>query len=91
MAAPATPVKPRKKAAVKKPAAHPGLPSTPPAPAVEPLLAGLSGVGHEFLMGPIPVMGEPVTSGYARMTLVVVELAKPLTSTNAETVTGMAG
>ncbi|MFF1600790.1 hypothetical protein ACFVYV_25330 [Streptomyces mirabilis] len=164
--------KPKKKAR-KKPAVHPGPPSTPPAPAVEPLLTGLSGVGrtwtllmpyveemldsnqrlhhmavhrirkqlrqdaaglamakrlprlqraavfyvlhprplsrkrdpgnwaptvkpyidglvtdggllpddnHEFLMGPIPVMGEPVTSGFARMSLVIVELAEPLTS-----------
>ncbi|MEU5978526.1 hypothetical protein [Streptomyces sp. NPDC047315] len=31
---------------------------------------------HEFLMGPIPVMGAPVTTGLARMTLVVVELAR---------------
>lgn len=29
---------------------------------------------HEFLMGPTPVMGAPVTTGFARMTLVVVEL-----------------
>ncbi|MFF9901274.1 hypothetical protein [Streptomyces longispororuber] len=29
---------------------------------------------HEFLFGPIPVMGTPVTTGLARMTLVVVEL-----------------
>ncbi|MFE6639585.1 hypothetical protein ACFVFT_38275 [Streptomyces tendae] len=151
----------------KKPPTHPGPPSTPPAPAVEPLLAMLSGLGrhwtllmpyvtemltsnqrlhhmakhrirkqlradaagmamakrlprleraaifyvlhprplsrkrdpgnwadtakhyvdglvvdggllpddnHEFLMGPIPVMGEPVTTGFARMTLVIVEL-----------------
>lgn len=180
----AAPAKPRKQTAAKKSAAHPGPPSTPPAPAVEPLLAGLSGVrrhwvllmpyaeklltsngrlhhmaahrirkqlrkdaagvamarrlprleraavfyvlhprplnrkrdpgnwadtvkayvdglvtdggllpddNHEFLMGPIPVMGEPVASGYARMTLVVVELSKPVTSANAETVTGMAG
>ncbi|QFG13215.1 RusA-like resolvase [Streptomyces phage Gilgamesh] len=45
---------------------------------------------HEFLMGPIPVMGEPVTTGFARMTLVIVELTEPVTSGNAETVTGMA-
>lgn len=43
---------------------------------------------HEFLMGPIPVMGEPVTTGFARMTLVVVELTEPVTSGNAKTVTG---
>lgn len=29
---------------------------------------------HEHLMGPIPVMGAPVTTGLARMTLVIVEL-----------------
>ncbi|MEU2969065.1 hypothetical protein ABZ687_29310 [Streptomyces ardesiacus] len=155
------------KTARKKPTTHPGPPSTPPAPAVEPLLAMLSSPGrhwtllmpyvtemltsnqrlhhmakhrirkqlradaagmamskrlpgleraaifyvlhprplsrkrdpgnwadtakhyvdglvvdsgllpddnHEFLMGPIPVMGKPVTTGYARMTLVIVEL-----------------
>jgi hypothetical protein len=45
---------------------------------------------HEFLMGPIPVMGAPVTTGFARMTLVIVELTVPLTSGNAGTVTGMA-
>ncbi|GAA5070800.1 hypothetical protein [Streptomyces similanensis] len=159
---------PAKKKAPRTPRAHPGPPSTPEAPAVEPLLAGLTGVGrhwtllmpyaeemltsnhrlhhmavhrirkqlrqdaagmatarrlprlqraaifyalhprplsrkrdpgnwaptakhyvdglvtdggllpddnHEFLLGPIPVMGAPVTTGYARMTLVVVELA----------------
>ncbi|MEV8344584.1 hypothetical protein [Streptomyces niveus] len=46
---------------------------------------------HEFLMGPIPVMGEPVTTGFARMSLVIVELTEPLTSGNAKTVTGIAG
>lgn len=45
---------------------------------------------HEFLMGPIPVMGEPVTTGYARLSLVIVELTEPVTSANAETVTGTA-
>ncbi|MFC9534431.1 hypothetical protein ACFT38_28390 [Streptomyces sp. NPDC056975] len=43
---------------------------------------------HEHLLGPNPVMGEPVTTGYARMSLVIVELCDALTSTNAETVTG---
>ncbi|MDI3102070.1 hypothetical protein QJ054_34095 [Streptomyces sp. AN-3] len=174
---------PPRKTPQKKAPAHPGPPSTPPAPAVEPLLAMLSGPGrhwtllmpyaekmltsnqrlhhmakhrirrqlradaagiamakrlprleraaifyvlhprplsrkrdpgnwadtakhyvdglvvdggllpddnHEFLMGPIPVMGEPVTTGFARMTLVIVELTEPVTSGNAETVTGMA-
>jgi hypothetical protein len=38
---------------------------------------------HEFLIGPTPVMGAPVTTGFARMSLVVVELSKPLTSANA--------
>ncbi|WP_454315386.1 hypothetical protein [Streptomyces phaeoluteigriseus] len=32
---------------------------------------------HEFLMGPTPLMGKPVTSGFARMTLIVVELLHP--------------
>ncbi|MEU9355033.1 hypothetical protein AB0D65_29565 [Streptomyces griseoloalbus] len=160
---------PPRKTVPKKAPAHPGPPSTPPAPAVEPLLAMLSGPGrhwtllmpyaekmltsnqrlhhmakhrireqlradaagmavakrlprleraaifyvlhprplsrkrdpgnwadtakhyvdglvvdggllpddnHEFLMGPIPVMGEPVTTGFARMTLVIVELLR---------------
>ncbi|MFI5990242.1 hypothetical protein ACIBAC_00110 [Streptomyces sp. NPDC051362] len=162
---------PAKKKSPKKAPPHPGLPSTPPTPAVEPLLASLSGTGrtwtllmpyreemldsnqrlhhmavhrirkrlredaanlavglprlqraavyyflhprplsrkrdpgnwaptvkpyvdglvtdggllpddsHEFLMGPIPVMGEPVTTGFARMSLVIVELTGPLTS-----------
>ncbi|MBB4902545.1 hypothetical protein [Streptomyces griseomycini] len=174
--------------AQRRPAAHPGLPSVPEPPALEPLLAGLSGVGrtwsllmpyaekmltsnqrlhwrreheirkqlradatsliaahrlprlqraaifyvlhprplkrsrdpgnwsptakayvdglvtptperpserhllpdddHEHLLGPNPVMGAPVTTGYARMTLVIVELVEPVTSGNAETVTG---
>ncbi|MER6109341.1 hypothetical protein [Streptomyces hirsutus] len=43
---------------------------------------------HEHLLGPNPLMGAPVTTGYARMTLVIVELAGPVTSGNAETVTG---
>lgn len=43
---------------------------------------------HEHLLGPIPVMGAPVTTGYARMTLVIVELVEPVASGNAETVTG---
>ncbi|MFI8206758.1 hypothetical protein [Streptomyces sp. NPDC085937] len=176
---PAAAAAPRKTA--KRPAAHPGPPSVPPAPAVEPLLAMLSSPGrhwtllmpyaeqmltsnqrlhhmakhrirkqlrkdaagmamgllrleraaifyvlhprplsrkrdpgnwadtakhyvdglvidggllpddnHEFLMGPIPVMGQPVTTGFARMTLVVVELTGPVTSAKAETVTGTA-
>ncbi|MGW0032992.1 hypothetical protein ACWDXD_24645 [Streptomyces sp. NPDC003314] len=42
---------------------------------------------HEFLMGPIPVMGQPVTTGNARMSLVVVEVSKPLTSANTKNVT----
>ncbi|MFD9394185.1 hypothetical protein ACFWBB_26635 [Streptomyces sp. NPDC060000] len=46
---------------------------------------------HEFLMGPIPVMGEPVTTGFARMSLVVVEVTGSLTSGNTETVTGIVG
>ena len=29
---------------------------------------------HEHLMGPIPIMGEPVTTGFARMSLVIFEL-----------------
>jgi hypothetical protein len=164
-----------KKARKRTPSAHPGLPSIPEPPALEPLLAGLSGVGrhwmllmpyveqmltsnqrphymaearlkkrlradatsliaphrlprlqraaifyvlhprpikrprdpgnwaptakayvdglvtpnpklplerhllpdddHEHLLGPNPVMGSPVTTGFARMTLVIVELA----------------
>jgi hypothetical protein len=180
--------KPKKKA-TKKPPVHPGLPSIPEPPALEPLVAGLSGVGrhwillmpyvekmltsnqrlhwrpeheirqelrahavqiaraerlprlqraaifyvlhprpikrprdpgnwaptakayvdglvtpnphrplerhllpdddHEHLLGPNPVMGAPVTTGFARMTLVIVELAEPVTSGNAETVTGI--
>lgn len=31
------------------------------------------------LLGPYPVMGEPVASGLARMSLVIVEVAEPLT------------
>ncbi|MFJ4880169.1 hypothetical protein ACIP93_33845 [Streptomyces sp. NPDC088745] len=46
---------------------------------------------HEFLMGPIPIMGAPVESGFARMSLVIVELKGPLNSGNAGTVTEMAG
>ncbi|MGW4086937.1 hypothetical protein ACWEGS_28295 [Streptomyces sp. NPDC004822] len=181
--APAPTASSKKKARKKAAPAHPGLPSTPPAPAVEPLLAMLSAPGrhwtllmpyaeelltsnqrlhhmavhrirqqlrkdaagmamarrlprleraaifyvlhprplsrkrdpgnwaptakhyvdglvtdagllpddnHEFLMGPIPVMGEPVTTGFARMSLIVVELTGPLTSGYAETVTGTA-
>lgn len=42
---------------------------------------------HEYLLGPIPIMGAPVTTGPARMSLVIVELLAPLTSTNAKTVT----
>ncbi|WP_280843874.1 hypothetical protein [Streptomyces sp. SAI-119] len=184
---PAAAAVPKKKTR-KKPAAHPGLPSVPEPPALEPLLAGLSGIGyvktmlmpyveemltsnqrlhhmaeykikkqlradaaqmirrenlphlqraaifyvlhprpinrkrdpgnwaptakayvdglvtpnphqpkehhllpdddHEHLLGPNPVMGPPVTSGFARMSLVIVELCGPLTSENGETVTG---
>lgn len=187
--APAAAAKASKKKAPKKPPAHPGLPSIPEPPALEPLLAGLAGVGrtwtllmpyveemltsnqrlhwrahhtirrklregatsliatnrlprlqraaifyvlhprpinrsrdpgnwaptakayvdglvtpnpdlpaqrhllpdddHEHLLGPNPVMGAPVTTGFARMSLVIVELINPLTSTNAETVTGI--
>jgi hypothetical protein len=43
---------------------------------------------HEHLLGPYPAMGAPAPTGNARMSLVIVELAGPLTSTNAETVTG---
>ncbi|MET8717374.1 hypothetical protein ABZV52_29860 [Streptomyces sp. NPDC004735] len=32
---------------------------------------------HEHLLGPTPVMGAPVTTGYARMSLVIVELTGP--------------
>lgn len=46
---------------------------------------------HEHLLGPNPVMGAPVTTGFARMSLVIVELTGPLTSGNAETVTGTGG
>lgn len=183
---------PKKKTAKKvskKPAPHPGLPSIPEPPAVEPLLAGLAGVGrhwtllmpyveemltsnqrphymaearlkkrlrsdatsliaphrlpriqraaifyvlhprsinrsrdpgnwaptakayvdglvtpnpirpgehhllpdddHEHLLGPNPVIGAPVTTGFARMSLVIVELTGPVTSEDAETVTGI--
>ncbi|MFK0159167.1 hypothetical protein ACIQVK_44740 [Streptomyces sp. NPDC090493] len=45
----------------------------------------------EHLLGPYPVIGEPVASGLARMSLVIVEVTEPLTSGNAETVTGTAG
>ncbi|MCG8971781.1 hypothetical protein [Streptomyces sp. CL12-4] len=44
----------------------------------------------EHLFGPVPVMGEPVPSGLARMSLVIVELSGPVTSANAKTVTGIA-
>ncbi|MEU1592806.1 hypothetical protein ABZ468_08070 [Streptomyces sp. NPDC005708] len=44
---------------------------------------------HTHLLGPFPVMGPPVTTGYARMSLVIVELLEPPTSGNAETVTGI--
>jgi hypothetical protein len=43
---------------------------------------------HEHLLGPYPEMGAPVQTGLARMSLVIVELRGPLTSTNGETVTG---
>ncbi|MGA5127693.1 hypothetical protein ACWCV2_17225 [Streptomyces pseudogriseolus] len=43
---------------------------------------------HEHLLGPYPLMGAPVETGYARMSLIVVELGGPLTSANGETVTG---
>ncbi|MEU6325572.1 hypothetical protein [Streptomyces sp. NPDC047009] len=32
---------------------------------------------HEHLVGPFPAMGAPVTTGYARMTLVIAELTNP--------------
>ncbi|MDT9695940.1 hypothetical protein [Streptomyces sp. P17] len=41
---------------------------------------------HEHLLGPNPVMGPPVTTGFARMSLVIVELTDPVTSQNAESV-----
>jgi len=44
---------------------------------------------HEHLLGPNPVMGAPVTTGFARMSLVIVELTGPVTSGNAETVTAI--
>ncbi|MGY4936155.1 hypothetical protein ACWD7T_34720, partial [Streptomyces sp. 900116325] len=44
---------------------------------------------HEHLLGPNPVMGAPVTTGFARMSLVIVELTGPVTSGNAKTVTGI--
>ncbi|MFC9280862.1 hypothetical protein [Streptomyces collinus] len=43
---------------------------------------------HEHLLGPFPLMGAPVKTGYARMSLVIAELHGPLTSANGETVTG---
>ncbi|MGW8387142.1 hypothetical protein ACWGMW_16295 [Streptomyces albidoflavus] len=46
---------------------------------------------HDFLFGPIPVMGDPVPTGKARMSIVVVEIPEPLTSRNADSVTGNAG
>ncbi|MGW3627796.1 hypothetical protein [Streptomyces sp. NPDC000880] len=42
---------------------------------------------HEHLLGPNPVMGSPVTTGFARMSLVIVELTEPVTCGDAETVT----
>ncbi|MFB6629988.1 hypothetical protein ACFCWY_08840 [Streptomyces sp. NPDC056362] len=42
---------------------------------------------HEYLMGPIPVMGQPVTTGNARISIVIVEVSKLLTSANVESVT----
>jgi len=44
---------------------------------------------HEHLLGPNPVMGKPVTTGFARMSLVIVELTGPVTSGNGETVTAI--
>ncbi|MEU2909161.1 hypothetical protein ACFYM3_16185 [Streptomyces massasporeus] len=43
---------------------------------------------HEHLLGPNPLMGAPVETGFARMSLVIVELHGTLTSANGETVTG---
>ncbi|MFD7505429.1 hypothetical protein [Streptomyces sp. NPDC059850] len=43
---------------------------------------------HEHLLGPYPLMGAPVETGLARMSLVIVELHGPLTSVKGETVTG---
>lgn len=42
----------------------------------------------EHLLGPFPLMGAPVETGFARMSLIIVELHGPLTSANGETVTG---
>jgi hypothetical protein len=39
---------------------------------------------HEHLMGPIPVMGAPVTTGLARMTLVIVELGATVRESGTE-------
>lgn len=44
---------------------------------------------HEHLLGPNPVMGKPVTTGFARMSLVIVELTGLVTRGNGETVTGI--
>lgn len=41
---------------------------------------------HEHLLGPNPVMGSPVTTGFARLSLVIVELTEPVASQNAESV-----
>ncbi|MFD5856079.1 hypothetical protein [Streptomyces chartreusis] len=46
---------------------------------------------QEFLVGPIPFMGESVTTGCTRMSIGILELAGLLTGGNVETVTGMAG
>lgn len=43
---------------------------------------------HEHLLGPNPVMGAPVTTGFARMSLVIVELCGPVISGNSRNVTG---
>ncbi|MGW0867007.1 hypothetical protein [Streptomyces sp. NPDC002611] len=41
---------------------------------------------HEHLLGPNPVMGPPVTTGFARMSLVIVELTEPVTSQSPQSV-----
>jgi hypothetical protein len=41
-------------------------------------------------MGPIPVMGSPVPTGFAHMSLAIAELAGTLTSENGKTETGIA-
>ncbi|MFE4579379.1 hypothetical protein [Streptomyces chartreusis] len=46
---------------------------------------------QEFFMGPIPVMGESVTTGCTRMSFVILEPAGLLNRGNVETVTGVVG